>query len=50
MTLEQARAIIHSCSTNWPFSRLTSEQLKELEQAYKVVREYEIQQLGEGRF
>lgn len=50
MTIEQAREVIHRCSTNWPFTRLSQEQLKELEQAYKVVREHEIAKLGEGRF
>jgi len=50
MTVEQAREIIERATKMWPFSRLTKEQMTDLDEAYKVVREYEIQKLGEGRF
>ena len=51
MTVSQAREIVQRYSvTNWPFSRLTQDQLKELEKAYKVIRQHEIDKLGEGRF
>lgn len=53
MTQEQANEIIARYRV-WPFQRLTPEQVTELEQAYKVVRHQQQQDmfdtLGEGRF
>lgn len=53
MTVKQAQEIVNRYRV-WPFQRLNSEQVKELEQAYKVLREKAkedvFNNLGEGRF
>ena len=54
MTLKQAQEIVDRYNKMWPFTRLTSEQLTEIEKAYKILREKAQQdmfdELGEGRF
>lgn len=54
MTPKQAQEIVDRYTKMWPFSRLTTEQMAEIEQAYKVLKEKSQQdmfdQLGEGRF
>ena len=50
MTVDEARKVIQSATICWPFTRLSTEQLASLEEAYKVVRQHEIDKLGEGRF
>lgn len=49
MTPEQAQRIIDTYRV-WPFQRLTPEQVKELEKAYKLLRQNAIEQAEEGRF
>ena len=53
MTVKQAQEIVARYRV-WPFQRLNSEQVKELEQAYKVLqqkaKEDVFNNLGEGRF
>lgn len=53
MTPEQAQEVVNRYRV-WPFQRLTPEQVKELEQAYKVLRNKQqedmFNSLGEGRF
>ena len=54
MTPKQAQEIVDRYTKMWPFSRLSQEQMDEIEKAYKVLREKAQQdmfdQLGEGRF
>ena len=54
MTPKEAQEIVDRYTKMWPFSRLTQEQMNEIETAYKVLREKAQQdmfdQLGEGRF
>lgn len=54
MTPKQAQEIVDRYTKMWPFSRLTTEQMREIEQAYKVLRDKAEQdmfdELGEGRF
>jgi len=54
MTPKQAQEIVDRYTKMWPFSRLTTEQMREIEQAYKVLRDKAQQdmfdELGEGRF
>ena len=53
MTPQQAQEIVNQYRV-WPFQRLTPEQVKELEKAYKVLQNKQkedlFEQLGEGRF
>lgn len=53
MTVKQAQEIVARYRV-WPFQRLNGEQMKELEKAYKVLREKAkedmMASLGEGRF
>lgn len=54
MTPQQAQEIVDRYTKMWPFSRLTQEQLTDIEKAYKILRDKAQQdlldQLGEGRF
>ncbi len=45
MTLEEANEIIDRVSKMWPFGRLNDEQLKEVEEAYKLVRAAQLNKL-----
>jgi hypothetical protein len=53
MTVKQAQEIVARYRV-WPFQRLNGEQMKELEKAYKVLRENAkevwMEQAEEGRF
>lgn len=53
MTVEQAQEIVNRYRV-WPFQRLNSEQVKELEKAYKVLQQKAkddwMEQAEEGRF
>ena len=50
MTLKEAHEIIDRSTKMWPFRRLTDQEMIDLETAYNVVRQNEIEKLGEGRF
>ena len=50
MTLKEAQEIIIQTAKMWPFQRLTDQQMTDLTNAYKIVRQHEIEKLGEGRF
>lgn len=50
MTAQEAQEIIEMYHKWWPFTRLTEEQMKQLEQAHKTLRQKEINDLGEPPF
>lgn len=50
MTPQQAQEIVDRYTKMWPFSRLTQEQMKEIEEAYKILKQKGLDDLGESPF
>lgn len=50
MTVKQAQEIVDRYTRMWPFTRLTSEQVKEVEEAYKVLKQQKLEDMGESPF
>ena len=50
MTPTEAKEIIDRATQMWPFQRLTDKELKELEEAYSVVKNQKMTELGEPPF
>lgn len=50
MTVEEAKEIVDLYTKMWPFSRLENKEIMKLEQAYKVLKQHAMDELGEGRF
>lgn len=50
VTPQQAQEIVDRYTKMWPFSRLTQEQMKEIEEAYKILKQKGLEDLGESPF
>jgi len=50
MTPQEAKEIVDLYTKMWPFSRLDNKEIMKLEQAYKVLKQAAIDDLGEGTF